>query len=65
MAGDDSDDEIFGGAGKDFEDPVAAAAKAAERNGASAANGSETGAALVGSDISLADLLPGSITGAR
>ena len=65
-AGDDSDDdEIFGGAGKDFEDPVAAAAKALEQNGAAVPNGSHTGAALFGSEARLADLPPGSTTRAH
>jgi len=64
-ADDSDDDEIFGGAGKDFEDPVAAAAKALQQqNGAAATNGSHTGAALFGSEARLADLPPGSATGA-
>lgn len=64
-ADESDDDEIFGGAGKDFEDPVAAAAKAAQQNGTAAANGSATGAALFGSDARLADLPRGSTTGAH
>ena len=63
-ANDSDDDDIFQGAGKDFEDPVAAAARAREQNGAAPPNGNATGVGLFGSDGRLADLPPGSTTGA-
>ena len=62
-ANDSDDDDIFSGAGKDFEDPVAAAARAREQTGAAAVNGHATGAALFGSDGRLADLPPSSTAG--
>ncbi len=63
-ANDSDDDDIFQGAGKDFEDPVAAAARARDQNGAAAPNGTAAGVGLFGSDGRLADLPPGSTTGA-